>query len=112
MGDPHARLEQALADLYAFYRRNEAMLTNVTRDRPVVAAMAKPAAAMRAYFDTAVETIVAGRPERGHARRRVKAAVGHATSFPTWQSLVRQQGLDDSEAAAMMAKMVDAAGPA
>ncbi len=112
IGEPHARLERALADLYAFYRRNEAMLANVTRDRSVVAAMAKPAAAMRAYFEITVETIVAGRPERGHARRRVKAAVGHATSFPTWQSLVRQQGLGDSEAAAMMAKMVDAAGPA
>ena len=110
--DYSERLRTSLADLYSFYRRNEAMLENVTRDRPFVAAMAKPAAAMIAYFELVVETVVAGRPERGHARRRVKAAIGHATAFGTWQSLVRRQGLEDSEAAAMMATMVNAAGPA
>jgi hypothetical protein len=99
-----------LDELYAYYRRNEAMLENVTRDRPLVAAMAKPAARMGAYYQTVVEAIVAGRPERGHARRRIKAAVGHATSFPTWKSLAGQHGLDDVEAVAMMTAMVKAAG--
>jgi AcrR family transcriptional regulator len=108
--DPAARLRRALDELYAYYRRNEAMLENVTRDRPLVAAMAKPAARMAAYYQAVVEVIVAGRPERGHARRRVKAAVGHAVSFPTWQSLARQHGLDDAEAVAMMGAMVEAAG--
>ena len=51
-------------------------------------------------------------PERGRARSRVKAAVGHAVSFPTWQSLVRQQGLEDAEAVAVMAAMVESAGGA
>jgi AcrR family transcriptional regulator len=109
-GSPAARLSQALTDLYSWFRRNAAMLENVTRDRPLVAAMAEPAAAMEAYFGAVVETLVAGRPERGHARRRVKAALGHATSFTTWQSLAGHQALDDSEAAAMMATMVEAAG--
>jgi hypothetical protein len=99
-----------LGDLYAYYRRNEAMLENVTRDRPLVPAMAKPAAARRAYYEAVVEAIVAGRPERGHARRRVKAAVGHATSFTTWQSLVREHGLDEDEAVPVVAAMVEAAG--
>ncbi len=107
--DPRARLRHALAELYPYYRQNEALLENVTRDRLLVEAMAKPAARMRAYFETVVETIVTGRPERGHARRRVKAAVGHAISFPTWQSLA-QHDLDDREAVAMMAAMVEAAG--
>ena len=108
--DPEARLRRALDDLYAYYRRNEGMLENVTRDRPLVAAMAKPASLMRAYFEGVLDTIVAGRPERGHARRRVKAAAAHATSFTTWQSLVRENGLDDREAADLMAAMVEAAG--
>jgi AcrR family transcriptional regulator len=108
--DPAARLRRALEELYAYYRRNEGMLENVTRDRPVVAAMAKPAGRMRAYFEAVVDTIVAGRPERGHARRRVKAATAHATSFTTWQSLVRQNGLNDREAVRLMARMVEAAG--
>jgi AcrR family transcriptional regulator len=104
------RLRRALAETYAFFRRTEPMLTNVLRDAPVVEAMADPVARRLAYFKTAVETVVAGRPERGHARRRVKAAVAHAMSFPTWQSLVRQNGLDDEEAVTLMAGMVESAG--
>ena len=108
--DPGARLRRALAETYAFFRRTEPMLTNVLRDAPVVEAMAKPVARRLAYFETAVDAVVAGRPERGHARRRVRAAVAHAMSFPTWQSLARQNGLDDDEAVALMAGMVEAAG--
>jgi len=110
--DPAARLKRGLFELYAFYRETEAMLENVTRDRPLVPAMEKPAAIMRAYFEAVAEALVAGRPERGDARRRARAAVGHAVSFPTWQSLVREHGLDDAEAVAMMAAMVEAAGRA
>jgi AcrR family transcriptional regulator len=106
------RLTQALTDLYAYYRRNHAMLENVSRDRPLVAAMAKPASRMRAYFDGVVDALAAGRPERGHARRRVKAAIGHAVSFAAWRSLVREHGLEDAEAVAVMAAMVAAAGQA
>src|SRR5687767_1877538 len=109
IADPAIRLRQALEDLYAYYRRNEAMLTNVTRDRSFVEAMAKPAAAMQAYFEHVVDELVTGRPERGHARRRVKAAAGHAISFGTWQSLVRQRGLSDAEAVSLMTTMVEAA---
>ena len=58
----------------------------------------------------ACAAIIAGRPERGEARRRVQAAVGHAVSFPTWQSLVRGQGLDQAEAVTMMAALVESAG--
>jgi AcrR family transcriptional regulator len=112
ISDPDARLRQALAELYGFYSRTEAMIQNVTRDIPLVPAMAKPVARRLAYLESVVEAIVTGRPERGRARRRVKAAVGHATSFATWQSLVRQQDVDESEAVAMMAAMVEASGRA
>jgi len=50
--------------------------------------------------------------ERGGTRRRAAAAIGHAVSFPTWQSLVRQHGLSDGEAAALMAALVESAGAA
>jgi AcrR family transcriptional regulator len=110
--DPTARLRQALADTYAYYSRNETMIENVIRDRPVVAAMAKPVARRLAYLAAAVDAIVAGRPERGHARRRVRAAVGHAVAFTTWRSLVREQGLKETEAVAVMAATVMAAAAA
>lgn len=110
--DPSARLSQALTETYAYYGRTEAMVENVFRDAPLVPAMEKPIAMRLAYFEAFVEAVVAGRPERGHARRRVKAATAHALSFPTWRSLVREQGLGDDEAVALMAAMVEAAGRA
>jgi AcrR family transcriptional regulator len=110
--EPGARLRHALGEMYALFRRTEGMLEKTSRDAPLIEAMAGPVAAFRSYLGAAVAATVAGRPERGQARRRVQAAVGHAISFPTWQSLVRQQGLDDDEAVAVMAAMVEAAGRA
>ena len=110
--DPTTRLRRALADTYAYYGRTEAMAENVLRDAPLVDAMAKPVAMRLAYFEAFVDAVVAGRPERGDKRRRVKAAIAHALSFPTWRSLVREQGLEDDEAVAVMAAMVEAAGRA
>lgn len=112
ISDPEARLRHALGEMYAFFRRNEGMLEKTSRDAPLVEAMARPAAAFRGYLNAAAAAILAGRPERGRARRRVEAAVGHAISFPTWQSLVRHQGLDNAEAVAVMAALVESAGGA
>lgn len=110
ISDPRARLEKALAEMYAFFRATEGMLEKTSRDAPLVEGMAAPVAAFRAYLDAVVTAIVAGRPERGKARLRVRAAVGHAVSFSTWQSLVPEQGLSDSEAVAMMGSLVESAG--
>jgi AcrR family transcriptional regulator len=107
--DVGARLRRALTELYSWYDRTEPMLQNVIRDEALVPAMAAPIARRRAYLGMVVDALLAGRRERGHARRRVKAALAHALSFPTWQSLVREQGLEESEAVALMAAMVEAA---
>lgn len=112
IGDSGQRLRVALRELYAFYRRTEGMLEKTSRDAPVVEAMAAAVAAFEAYLESAVTAIVSGRRERGEARRRARAAVGHAISFATWQSLARQQGLDDDEAVALMAALVESAAGA
>jgi AcrR family transcriptional regulator len=112
ISDSEARLRHALGEMYAFFRRTEGMLEKTSRDAPLVEAMARPVAEFRGYLNAASAAIIAGRPERGDARRRVQAAVEHAVSFPTWQSLVRQQGLDDAEAVAVMAALVESAGGA
>jgi AcrR family transcriptional regulator len=112
VADPHERLEVALGEIYEFFRRTEPMLEKTTRDAPFVEAMAEAVAAFLGYVDAVTSAIVAGRPERGGARRRVRAAVGHAVSFRTWQSLVREQGLDVAEAVAVMLAFVEAAGAA
>jgi AcrR family transcriptional regulator len=112
MTDPGARLRRALTDLYALYADTEQMLERTGRDAPLVDAMAEPVAAFLGYLNAVSEILLRGRRERGAARRRVQAALGHALVFPTWQSLTRNQGLSNDEAVAVMAALVEAAGQA
>ncbi|MDQ3729217.1 MAG: TetR/AcrR family transcriptional regulator [Actinomycetota bacterium] len=112
IADPAERAVAALRDLYRWFRRTEAMLERTSRDAGVVEAMAGPVAAFRGYLEAVTEAIIRGRRERGAARRRVAAATGHAVSFGTWQSLAGEQGLDDDQAVALMAAMIEAAGRA
>jgi AcrR family transcriptional regulator len=106
---PDARLGVALGDLYAFYSRTEAMLDNLFRDEKTVPFVQERFAAFRGYFAAALDTLMAGRTLRGAGRRRTRAAVGHAIAFSTWKSLLREQGLSNSEAAALMCALVAAA---
>lgn len=106
IGDPGERLRVALSDLYAWYRRGEEMLERTTRDATLVPAMQQAVERRGAWLAEAAATIVRGRRERGARRRRVEAAVGHAVSFSTWRSLVREQGLSDPEAVDLMHGLV------
>jgi AcrR family transcriptional regulator len=107
--DPDERLRVALEELYRWYENGEAMLTNVRRDAPLVPAMRAPVAAGRALMAGYVETLMAGRRERGRRRERVHAAIGHAVDFTTWRSLVNDRGLEADEAVDLMAGLVAAA---
>ena len=107
---PEDRLQLALRDVYAFYAGAEQMLESVGRDIHRVPAIRKAAAAMGTYFEEARSVLLRGRRGRGRARARVAAAIGHALAFPTWRSLVREQGLSDEEAVELMASLVTGAG--
>lgn len=104
---PVERLRPALADLYTWYEETEQMTSIGIRDIEFVPAAAR--ASFFGYFDHVHRVLMAGRLERGKARTRVSAAIGHAISFSTWQSLVREQGLSSQEFCALMAAMVLAA---
>jgi AcrR family transcriptional regulator len=109
ISNPDERLRRGLADLYDWYGWAEPMMTNILRDAPHVPEMQTRREAFQARFHAYVETLIRGRAERGRARGRVTAAITHATSFPTWLSLTRQNGLSDAEAIDLMAGMVAAA---
>lgn len=109
IADPNARLRHALAELYSWYERNQAMLANTSRDLPLVPAMREAAEAFGLFYGVAAEALMRGRPERGARRRRVRAAIGHALAFDTWRSLVGEQGLSTDEAVELMAGLVGAA---
>jgi len=108
--NPDVRLRVALGELYAFYRQTELMLENLFRDETTVPLVQERFAAFRGYFAAARGTLMAGRKLRGAARRRTHAALGHAIAFSTWKSLVREQGLNDVEAAVLVRALVAAAG--
>ena len=102
--DPSRRLVVALGEVYAYYRSTESMRANLLRDiaslPPVIAA------GVAGLPGTMRDVLAASWPDDGGSLRR--AALGHALAFETWRSLVRE-GLDDGQAAALMASFVDGA---
>ena len=110
VADPEERLRVALDELYAYYRRAGGMLDLLLRDAPVVPLVGELMAPFGQLLAEGAEILMRGRGLRGHARNRVRAAIGHAVAFPTWQELTAGQGLGDEAAAKLMARLVAAAG--
>jgi AcrR family transcriptional regulator len=106
VGDPDERLRRALAELYAFYRRTERMMSNLVRDEATMPIVKRLFGDFHEYLAGAADSLMTGR----RAHRRVRAAIGHALAFATWQSLVREQGLADRDAVDVMCRLVGAAG--
>ena len=109
IADPGARTGTALRDLYAFYRRTDAMYTSLLRDEPVVPVVRRLLRGFHEYVTAIEGTLMAGRRLRGGPARRTRAAIGHAVAFPTWRSLTHDQGLSDADAVRMMCLLVEGA---
>jgi hypothetical protein len=84
------------------------MIELLTRDAELLPSMRTQFATFGRYFGAAADALLRGRPERGAARRRVRAGLGHAVAFETWRSLVRRQGLTDAQAIELVRAMVRA----
>jgi AcrR family transcriptional regulator len=110
IADPDERLRAGLEEMYAYWRRTEPMISNLLRDEETHEIVRSHFGAFHAYLGIARDTVVRGRRERGGSRSRVRAAIGHALAFETWRSLVREQGLGNSQAVELMAKLVSSAG--
>lgn len=107
---PAERLATALTELYAYYARTEQMLVNLTRDAEIDPIVQKSFSRFGEYLSAASDVLLAGRGLRGNAKRRTAAALGHALSFTTWRSLVREQGLTDGGAVELMSALVGDTG--
>lgn len=106
---PDDRLSVGLTELYGFYARVERMLENLFRDETTVPIVRERFAAFRGYLAAAGETLMADRKLKDDARRRTRAAIGHAIAFSTWKSLAREQRLSHPEAVALMRALIAAA---
>lgn len=105
--DPSARLRLALAELYAYFRHGEPMLTSAKRDLPHVPVLAKVVAEIEIpYWEQVHQTLIVGWGIQDERHVVVRAAIGHATAFATWQSLVRAYGLNNAEAVDLMVCLV------
>ena len=93
--DPARGLEANLRDLYAWWRRNEAMSGNVARDRGAIPALdALMRESSDARFDALADAL-------GHDRES-RALIRVALDFGTWRTL-KHRGLSDVAAARLMA---------
>ena len=106
--DPEERLRVALGELYAYYGKTEKMTANVRRDLPLLPALQEIAASRASYSEAVRSALDRGWTARGRRRGLLRASIGHAVEFETWRSLVRQQGLQDSEAVDAMVALADA----
>jgi hypothetical protein len=86
------------------------MLESTGRGADRVPVVGRAVEAMDAYRDAARAVLMKGRAERGRARIRVAAAIGHALAFPTLRSLVQREGLAAEEAVGQLTGLVASAG--
>jgi AcrR family transcriptional regulator len=112
ISDPQARLRHALAELYPYYRRNEALIANVLHDAAFVVERLQGDLpdelaeffAMPARWRDALRV---GHGLRGRQRRLLLAALGLAVDFQAWHTLTRGGSLSDAEAVEAMAGLVE-----
>ena len=111
VADPEKRLKAALRETWGYFAANEAMLAGITRDAPQVPALAAllDEAGVPAREAQARDVLMAGRSLSGKKVQRVRAVLGLALAFPTWQRLTREEALSDKEALKTMLRAVAAA---
>jgi AcrR family transcriptional regulator len=107
VADPEARLRQALAELYNWYRQTEQMMSNFYRDGPSVPALAGRLHEWATYLEQTRRMLTRGWGLRGHRRNILLAVVAHALDFHTWRSLSDQ--VSDNTAAELMVHLAQAA---
>lgn len=104
--DPVARLRTGLAEVYAWHRQTEPMMTRTLPEIADVPAAQEVAAGVMTHMGQVREILATGWETEGDARAVLLALLGHALGFWTWKSLVREQGLDDERAVEAMVTLV------
>jgi AcrR family transcriptional regulator len=107
IADPTERLRVALRESYGYHRRTEAMMR-----RALVDAAGSPIIEpYHEHWHRVADVVVSAWRVRGRERSLLRAAIGHAVTFPTWYSLVRDQGLTDEQAVELMLRLTCDCGP-
>lgn len=111
--DPRRRAEVALTQLYDHFRRTEVGWSNVLRDAELAPLVKEMAEQRRlAYLREARDILVDAWPKRRARRPLLRAVLGLAVDFRTWQTMCRREELDDRTAVALMVRLATAVGGA
>jgi AcrR family transcriptional regulator len=110
ISDPRLRMRTALEAVYAYFGKNERMLTNIIRDAESIPVLRQALeSGSLAYLAGIRELVVGGWRVRGRRRERVATLVALALNFHTWAFLTHQEGMANDEAADLMVSLVDCA---
>lgn len=105
--NPEERMRHALSEVYAYYSRTEAMMSNVLRDVAVMGADAQENMAfLYRHWEAMRDTIADAFEASGERHETLLGAIALALDFQTWRTLVRVQNLDDDRAVEVMVGMV------
>ena len=103
---PEERLRVALSEVYAYYSRNEAMISNVLRDAALDPILQETMVPFYQYWETVRDVITEGFEASGERREALLGAIALAQDFQTWRTLARQQELRQDRAVELMVGMV------
>ena len=107
--DREQRLCAALTDIYAYHRQTEVMMARAAIDVPQMPVLREVLTPMFAFWRMVRDLLA--EPWAGEENGSLfSAAIGHAIAFQSWQSLVRNEGVEDQDAVALMLGMVCAVG--
>lgn len=106
VASPAERLRFGLTELYAYYRTAGPGLAVIVRDSSLMPPGLASSPSRFGVIQTAAEVLAEGWGVRGRRREVLRAAIGHAVSVSTWQSLVQQQRLSEAEAVELLVALV------
>lgn len=108
--DLEPRARRAFEAIYGWHRDHAEAMAPIHRD---VAALPETARrALAAEDEILAGTIVGGETDPPADDRRLQRAMaGHLVRFPTWRSLVVEQGLDQSEAVDLAVRALSGVAP-
>jgi AcrR family transcriptional regulator len=104
--DPEERMRRALSEVYAYYSRTEAMMSNVLRDAPLDPIAQENMVSFYQYWEAMRDAIADAFEASGERHEVLLGAIALALDFGTWRTLVRQQDLDQDRAVELMVGMV------
>lgn len=106
IGNPVDRLRVGLTELYAYYRTAGPGMAVLVRDGPLMPPGLNPSPNRSDAIRYAAQVLGEGWAVRGRRRGVLRAAIGHAVSVTTWQSLIQIQGLTEAEAVELLIELV------